>query len=60
MSSTSNFTQDEQKIITEIQEILQNINNALLKLPVHVRQHLLSNIETFDQETKYFNNLLDL
>jgi hypothetical protein len=59
MSSIPNFTQEEANIIAEVQEILQNISNALNRLPPHVRQHLLSNIKTFDQESQSLNDLLD-
>ena len=57
MSSDSNFTQEEANIIAEVQDILQNISNALNRLPPHVRQHLLSNIKTFDQESQSLNDL---
>jgi altronate dehydratase len=59
MSSDFNFTKEEAIIIAEVQEILQNISNALNRFPPHVRQHLLSNIKTFDQESQSLNDLLD-
>ena len=59
MSSISNLTEQEANILAEVQEILQNINNSLNKLPPHVRQHLLSNIKTFDQESQSLNDLLN-
>lgn len=59
MSSIPNLTEQEANIVAEVQEILQNISNALNRLPPHVRQHLLSNIKTFNQESQSLNDLLD-
>ena len=59
MSSIPNLTEQEANIVAEVQEILQNISNALNRLPPEVRQHLLSNIKTFNEESQSLNDLLD-
>ena len=59
MSSISNLTEQQAIIVAEVQKILQNISNALNRLPPEVRQQLLSNIKTFNQESQSLNNLLD-
>ena len=59
MSSIPNLTEQEANIVAEVQEILQNISNALNRLPSEVRQHLLSNIKTFNEESQSLNDLLD-
>ena len=59
MSNDPKFTQEEAIVIAELQQILQNINKAIDKLPVHLKKHLLSSIKILDQETQSFNSALD-
>lgn len=59
MSSNSNLTQEEINVVTELQQILQKISTALDKLPVHLKKHILSDIDIFSEESQHFNNTLD-
>ena len=59
MQPDSNITQEEVTIVAELQQILQKISNALDQLPVHLKKHLLSDIEIFNQESQSFNSALD-
>ena len=59
MQPDSNITQEELVIVTELQQILHNISNALNQLPVHLKEHILSDIEIFNQESQSFNSALD-
>lgn len=55
MSTVPDITEEEMKVILEIREIMQNIDKALKKLPPHVRQHVVSSIEEFNEQSKSFN-----
>jgi hypothetical protein len=59
MQPDSNITQEEVTIVAELQQILQKISNALHQLPVHLKEHLLSDIEIFNQESQSFNSALN-
>ena len=59
MQPDSNITQEEIVIVAELQQILHNISNALDQLPVHLKKHILSDIEIFNQESQSFNSALD-